>query len=74
MTTKRERILIVDDEEVIRRLLHQRLAREGYQCQEAGNAVQALDEFKSNSSELVLLDIKMPGTSGTALLPELKAR
>jgi putative two-component system response regulator len=74
MTTKRERILIVDDEEVIRRLLHQRLAREGYQCQEAGNADQALDELKSSPIASVILDIKMPGKSGTELLPELKAR
>lgn len=72
MTRKRERILIVDDEEAIRRLLYQKLSGEGYQCQAAGNADQALDELKSSSAELVILDIKMPGKSGTELLPELK--
>lgn len=74
MSGKREGILIVDDEEVIRRFLHQRLSSEGYQCQEASSADQALDELKSNPTELVLLDIKMPGKSGMELLPELKVR
>ncbi len=74
MSGKREGILIVDDEEVIRKLLHQRLSSEGYQCQEASSADQALDELRSNPMELVILDIKMPGKSGTELLPELKVR
>ncbi len=73
MTEKQERILIVDDEEVIRRLLCQELSTEGYQCQEAGNAEQALDKLKNNTTALVILDIKMPGKSGIELLPEIKA-
>ena len=74
MTGKQEKILIVDDEEVIRRLLYQSLSSEGYQCQEAGSADQALDELRSNPVELVILDIKMPGKLGTELLPEIKVR
>lgn len=73
MTNKQERVLIVDDEEMVRRLLHQKLSGEGYQCQEAGSADEALDELKRNSIGLVLLDIKMPGKSGVKLLPEIKA-
>ena len=73
MTNKQERILIVDDEEMVRRLLHQKLSSEGYQCQEAASADQALDELKRNSIGLVLLDIKMPGKSGVELLPAIKA-
>jgi PAS domain S-box-containing protein len=68
------RILIVDDEESIRSLLHQKLANDGYQCQEASSADQALEKLNSYPAELVLLDIKMPGKSGTEILPELKAR
>ncbi|GAG80760.1 unnamed protein product, partial [marine sediment metagenome] len=74
MTGKREGILIVDDEEVIKKLLHQKLSGEGYQCQKASSAAQALDELKSNPVELVILDIKMPGKSGMELLPELRVR
>ncbi len=73
MSGRPARILIVDDEETIRRLLHQSLGKAGYQCQKAGNAEQALDKLKSDPAELVILDIKMPGKSGMELLPELKA-
>jgi len=74
VTGKREGILIVDDEELIRRLLHQKLSSEGYRCQKASSAAQALDKLKSNPVELVILDIKMPGKSGMELLLELRAR
>jgi len=73
MTGKQATILIVDDEAVIRKLLKQKLSGEGYHCQEAGSADQALDKLRSNPVELVLLDIKMPGKSGIELLPEIKA-
>ncbi|GAJ10485.1 unnamed protein product, partial [marine sediment metagenome] len=73
MSEKQATILIVDDEEMVRRLLHQKLSSEGYRCEEAGDADQALDELKSKPVALVILDIKMPGKSGTELLPEIKA-
>lgn len=73
MVSKRERILIVDDEAMVRRLLSQKLSREGYQCEEADSAEQALDRLRGNSTELVILDIKMPGKSGMELLPEIRA-
>lgn len=73
MVSKREKILIVDDEAMVRRLLCQKLSREGYQCEEADSAEQALDRLRGNSTELVILDIKMPGKSGMELLPEIRA-
>ena len=73
MTAKQESILVVDDEASIRRLLYQKLSGEGYQCQEAGNAEQALDKLKNNLISLVVLDVMMPGKSGIQLLPEIKA-
>jgi response regulator RpfG family c-di-GMP phosphodiesterase len=73
MTEKQETILIVDDEEAIRGLLQQKLSSEGYHCQQAGTADEALHKMRSNPPALVILDIKMPGKSGTELLPELKA-
>jgi len=73
MTEKQKTILIVDDKEAIVRLLHQKLSGEGYRCEAAGSAEQALDRLRSNAVELVILDIKMPGKSGTELLPEIKA-
>ncbi len=73
MTGKQAAILIVDDEEAIRRLLKRRLTGEGYHCQEAGSANRALNELQNNEIELVILDIKMPGKSGVQLLPEIRA-
>jgi len=74
MTQNQGRILIVDDEPGVRELLHRRLAKEGYQCQEAGDGDQALDRMETAPSALILLDIKMPGKSGTEVLPEIRAR
>lgn len=69
---ERERILIVDDEMAIRKLLRQKLSRQGYHCEEAGSAKQTLDKMRANPAELIILDIKMPGKSGIELLPEIK--
>jgi len=74
MTRKQGVILLVDDEEMIRRLLYQKLSAEGYRCEQAANAEQALEKLKEDSIELVILDIKMPGKSGAELLPEIKAK
>jgi len=73
MTSKQGIILVVDDEEVIRKLLHQKLSGAGYHCEEASSADQALDKLQNNSFALVILDIRMPGKSGVELLPEIKA-
>jgi putative two-component system response regulator len=74
MKAKKGIILLVDDEEMIRQLLSQKLSPEGYHCQQAANAEQALEKLKQGSIELVILDIKMPGKSGMELLPEIKAK
>lgn len=73
MTEKRENILVVDDEELVRKLLCQKLSGEGYQCHQAGSAEQALDKLEETPAKLVLLDVKMPGKSGYELLLEILA-
>ena len=73
MTNHEQKILLVDDEVTIRRLLHVKLSRQGYHCEEAGNAIEALDKMRTYAADLVMLDMKMPGKSGMELLPELKA-
>jgi putative two-component system response regulator len=74
MTAKKGVILLVDDEAMIRQLLSQKLSSEGYRCEQAANAEQALEKLEKDSIELVILDIKMPGKSGVQLLPEIKAK
>jgi putative nucleotidyltransferase with HDIG domain len=73
MTQRQEKILAVDDEPVIRKLLCAKLSTEGYVCLMAGDADQALKEIASSRPDLVILDINMPGKSGTALLAEIMA-
>lgn len=71
--TNKANILIVDDEEPIRRPLRKKLSKEGYVCREAGNAVQALETLRDCIADLVILDIMMPGKSGVELLPEIRS-
>jgi len=66
-------ILLVDDEDTVRKVLHRKLAGKGYQCYEAANADQALYKLENNEVDLVILDIDMPGISGVELLPKIKA-
>ncbi len=74
MAERKGTILIDDDEKDIRKLLHQRPKSEGYHCEEAGNADEALTYLEDSSTDLVLLDITMLGKSGMELLPEIKER
>jgi len=73
MLDQQETLLIVDDEAAIRKLLCQKLSREGYQFKEANNAEQALNMLETSPIALVILDIKMPGKSGIELIPEIKS-
>lgn len=71
---KKEKILVVDDEMGIRRLLTQKLVRAGYACDDAENAERAMEKMRTDPAELIILDVMMPGTSGIELLAEIKAK
>ena len=58
------RILIVDDEERIRRLLKMYLERENYLIDEAEDGNEALEKALANEYDLILLDLMMPGKDG----------
>ena len=73
MVTGQGSILIVDDEELLRRSLRKKLSKGGYHCQEAGSGDEALERLRSDPADLVILDIWMPGKSGRELLPEIRA-
>ena len=57
-------ILIVDDDESIRRMLSAVLAREGFQTVTAEDGEKGLALFRSHSPDIVLMDIRMPGLTG----------
>lgn len=65
-------ILIVDDEESIRRSLSGVLQDEGYSVLLAGNGEQALEVLRGQAISLVLLDIWMPGMDGIETLKKIK--
>jgi len=72
---RRNRILIVDDEENIRKSLKMILEYEGYTIYEAGDGVEARQRLDEHPEiDLVLLDIKLPDIDGLALLAEIKKR
>jgi DNA-binding NtrC family response regulator len=67
-----ERILVVDDEDGMRRLLSRVLTREGYETSAVGSGAEALRLVASERFDLVVTDIKMPEMDGLLLLAELK--
>jgi DNA-binding NtrC family response regulator len=65
------KILVVDDEEIIRESLSYILRKEGYIVEEAGNGKIAIEKLKEDSFELVITDLEMPEMKGTELLEEI---
>lgn len=69
---KRNKILVVDDEHLIRWSLEQNLKKQGYDVVTAGNGEDALRIAREEQPDLVLLDIQLPGISGIEVLEKLK--
>ncbi len=65
------RILVIDDEAGIRESLEVLLTLEGYSVEMAIDGEKGLEKLASNSYDLVLLDLAMPGQSGLELLPQI---
>ncbi len=66
------RILAVDDEPQMAEVIKQWLVRSGYECQTATSAQEALKLLEREPCELVISDIRMPGTGGIELLEYVK--
>ena len=64
----KDRLLVVDDNEMNRDMLSRRLKAKGFDVQVAENGQQALDTIKEGHTDLVLLDVMMPGISGIDVL------
>ena len=68
MEIRKGKVLIVDDDPSIQRLLMQKLAGEGYYCVVASDGEQAISEAERHTFAVVLLDIRLPGISGLEVL------
>jgi heterodisulfide reductase subunit A len=68
------RILVVDDELVVRDSLKEWLEEEGFSVDMAASGTEALDRLTNRTYQLMLLDIKMPGMDGVEVLQKAKER
>jgi DNA-binding response OmpR family regulator len=68
-----KKILIVDDEDVIRKSLRINLVNWGYEVKEAVDGVKALEQLKSDGFDLLILDIVMPNKDGWEVLKEVRS-
>jgi DNA-binding response OmpR family regulator len=67
------RVLIVEDEAAIVRMLERGLAAHGYQCVSAGNGEDGVRMANDEAVDLVLLDIMLPGLDGQGVLKRIRA-
>lgn len=68
----KEKILIVDDEEYMRRLIKKSLAKENYLFEEASNAEETLQYLKDDIFDLIILDVMLGNEDGFELIKEIK--
>jgi CheY-like chemotaxis protein len=66
------RILVVDDEDQFRVLLRKLLIREGYEVDEAADGNIALEKYREEPFDLVIMDLIMPNKQGLETIQELK--
>jgi len=69
----RFRVLIVDDDPSVQKVIHSRLERKGHEVFCASNGEEALAQAGAHEIEVVVSDIRMPGLDGFAVLEQIKA-
>jgi OmpR family response regulator RpaB len=72
LENNKERILVVDDEASIRRILETRLSMIGYDVVTAADGEEALETFRNTDPDLVVLDVMMPKLDGYGVCQELR--
>jgi len=71
---KTSRILVVDDEDSLRRVLQVQLEQDGYSVVTAASAQQAFSLLQLRGYDLVITDLRMPGLSGVEVLKQVKSQ
>jgi len=66
------KILVVDDEELIRDVIKEYLSLDGYEVDEAKDGAEAVDKVKDNNYALIIMDIMMPVKDGYQACKEIK--
>ena len=68
-----KKILVADDEGMIRKVLRVNLVKWGYEVREAVDGAQALEELSKNNYDLLICDVMMPNKNGWEVLKEVKS-
>lgn len=68
-----KRILIVEDDPSMRKVLHARLKSEGYEAVSAPDAITAFSDIRRQAPDLILLDLGLPGGGGLNLMQKLQS-
>ena len=68
-----KRVLIADDEEMIRKFLRIHLTKWGFEVKEAVDGAQAMEELDNGDFDLLICDIMMPNKDGWQVLKEVKS-
>ena len=68
-----KRILIVDDEEVIRKFLKIHLSKLGYEVAEAEDGEKAIEKIRGGKFDLIICDVMMPNKNGWEVIKEVKS-
>jgi DNA-binding response OmpR family regulator len=66
------KILIAEDEDILRKMMELRLSKEGYAVMAVANGQEALQHLKTNTPDLVITDIHMPNVSGLEVVGWMK--
>jgi CheY-like chemotaxis protein len=68
----KERILIADDEKLVRDLFVEALGGRGYEVDTAAEGIEALQKVRSGGVDLLILDLKMPDMDGTEIMKRIR--
>ncbi len=74
MTDEQKRILVLDDEEMIRELLNETFQRKGFSVDVTANGKETLAKLEENPYDLLITDIRLPDISGMKILSRVKAK
>jgi len=72
MAASNGRVLVVDDEPIVREILERYLHRGGFDVATASDGQAALDSFEANHPDLIVLDLMLPGIDGLEVFRRIR--